>query len=77
MSSSPLFQPFSVGGLELKNRVVMTALSRSRSIPDAVPTALNAEYYAQRAKGGAGFIISEGAFTSPQGCVFMIVACVE
>ncbi|TFL03469.1 hypothetical protein BDV98DRAFT_564261 [Pterulicium gracile] len=67
MSSSPLFQPFSVGGLELKNRVVMTALSRSRSIPDAVPTALNAEYYAQRAKGGAGFIISEGAFTSPQG----------
>jgi 2,4-dienoyl-CoA reductase-like NADH-dependent reductase (Old Yellow Enzyme family) len=69
----PLYQPFTLGGgssVQLKNRFIMTALSRSRAIPDFVPNAVNLEYYIQRARGGVGMIIAEGSFTSPQGPQF-------
>ncbi|MBS0356566.1 MAG: alkene reductase [Proteobacteria bacterium] len=58
MMNSPLFQPFSLGALTLPNRVVMPPLTRARAgQPGNVPTAMNAEYYAQRAS--AGLIIAE------------------
>ncbi|WP_018952062.1 alkene reductase [Thioalkalivibrio sp. AKL12] len=61
-----LFRPYSLGPLELPNRVLMSPLTRSRAgQPGDVPTDLNAEYYAQRA--GAGLIISEATQVSPQG----------
>jgi N-ethylmaleimide reductase len=45
--------------MQLKHRVVMAPLTRSRSIqPDSVPGELMAEYYSQRASDG-GFIIGE------------------
>jgi N-ethylmaleimide reductase len=59
-----LFSPLNIGGLELPNRIVMAPMTRNRA-PQNVPTALTAEYYAQRA--GAGLIISEGAQISHQG----------
>ena len=43
-----LFDPVQVGNLHLPNRIVMAPLTRNRA-PDAVPTPLMAEYYAQRA----------------------------
>jgi N-ethylmaleimide reductase len=53
-----LFQPLQVGDLTLPNRIVLAPLTRSRAAqPGDVPTALMAEYYAQRA--GAGLIVSE------------------
>jgi N-ethylmaleimide reductase len=52
-----LFTPIDVGGITLRNRVVMAPMTRNRS-PDGVPTALNALYYGQRAS--AGLIITEG-----------------
>lgn len=59
-----LFEPFELGGLTLKNRVVMAPLTRCRAIHGTdVPHALNAEYYAQRAS--AGLIISEATQISP------------
>ncbi|MFW5910259.1 MAG: alkene reductase [Thiohalospira sp.] len=65
-AEDPLFQPHTLGDLELPNRVIMAPLTRSRAAqPGDVPTALNAEYYAQRA--GAGLIISEATQVSPQG----------
>ncbi|GAB3447049.1 alkene reductase [Insolitispirillum peregrinum] len=65
-SDDLLFQPLALGETMLKNRVVMAPMTRSRSQqPGNVPTALNAEYYAQRA--GSGLIISEGTQISPQG----------
>ncbi len=54
-----LFTPVQFGPMQLKHRVVMAPLTRSRSIqPDSVPGELMASYYAQRASDG-GFIIGE------------------
>lgn len=59
-----LFSPCTLGSLELKNRVVMAPMTRSRAI-DNLPNELMAEYYSQRS--GAGLIISEGTAPSPNG----------
>lgn len=63
---SPLMRPFRVRGLELKNRIVMAPMTRSRS-PGGVPNADNAAYYARRAAAGVGLIISEGTLTRRKG----------
>ena len=52
-----LSTPLRLGDLELKNRVIMAPLTRSRATHDRVPTAMMTEYYAQRAS--SGLIISE------------------
>ena len=59
-----LFDPVQVGALQLANRVVMAPLTRNRA-PDAIPTALMATYYTQRAS--AGLIITEATAISQQG----------
>ena len=56
--------PIQFGELKLKNRVVMAPLTRSRATADRVPTAMMAEYYAQRAS--AGLIISEATVISEE-----------
>ncbi|WP_210585387.1 alkene reductase [Streptomyces sp. GESEQ-35] len=62
----PLFEPYKMGPIELPNRFVMAPLTRMRADnPHSAPTALHAEYYAQRA--GAGLIISEATAISPDG----------
>ncbi|TAL20103.1 MAG: alkene reductase [Frankiales bacterium] len=63
--SIDLFAPFRLGDLELKNRFVMAPMTRNRAGEGTAPTALNAEYYAQRA--GAGLIITEGTQPSAVG----------
>jgi N-ethylmaleimide reductase len=61
-----LFAPLQAGALSLPNRIVLAPLTRSRAAqPGNVPTALNAEYYAQRA--GAGLIVSEATNISEIG----------
>lgn len=60
-----LFTPYHMGSLVLPNRIVMPPMTRSRAGDGNVPTALMAEYYAQRAS--AGLIVSEGTQISPQG----------
>src|SRR5436190_7052654 len=59
-----LFSPARIGNLDLKNRMVMAPLTRSRALQN-IPNKLIAEYYAQRA--GAGLIITEGTSPSPNG----------
>jgi N-ethylmaleimide reductase len=60
-----LLQPFTLGKLQLPNRVVMAPLTRMRaSHPSGVPNALMRDYYVQRAS--AGLIITEGTFVSDQ-----------
>ena len=61
---SPVLQPFTMGDLHLKNRIVMAPLTRSRSNDDGVPPGFAADYYAQRA--GAGLIITEATNISAQ-----------
>ncbi len=56
---SKLFTPVQLGPMQLKHRVVMAPLTRSRSIqPHSIPSDLMLEYYTQRASDG-GFIIGE------------------
>lgn len=59
-----LFNQFKLGAMELKNRMVMSPMTRNRA-PRNLPNALMAEYYSQRA--GAGLIITEGTSPSPNG----------
>jgi 2,4-dienoyl-CoA reductase-like NADH-dependent reductase (Old Yellow Enzyme family) len=56
--------PLTLGALHLKNRVIMAPLTRSRATDDRVPTAMMAEYYAQRAS--SGLIISEATVISEE-----------
>src|SRR6202167_3435349 len=65
MSKDVFFTPLQLGAIRLPNRIVMAPLTRMRAGADNVPTALNAEYYAQRSS--AGLIISEGTAVSAQG----------
>lgn len=61
-----LFQPIALGPYTLPHRVAMAPLTRSRAgQPGDVPTAMNAEYYRQRAS--AALIITEATQISRQG----------
>jgi N-ethylmaleimide reductase len=65
VSPPSLLDPFQLGDLQLKNRVVMSPLTRSRAGESRLANALMAEYYAQRAS--AGLIITEATVVSAQG----------
>ncbi|CAF0815519.1 unnamed protein product [Adineta ricciae] len=54
--------PLQLGPLLLKNRVIMSSLTRDRN---RVPGPLQVEYYTQRA--GAGLILTEGTLIEPLG----------
>ncbi|EKM59736.1 uncharacterized protein PHACADRAFT_170334 [Phanerochaete carnosa HHB-10118-sp] len=56
-----------LGDLTLRNRNVVASCVRNRSVPTNVPNDLNLEYYVQRARGGAGLIMTEGTLVSQQG----------
>ncbi len=58
-----LLQPYHGGGLTLANRVVMAPMTRNMA-PNGVITEDSARYYARRAAGGVGLIISEGTWIS-------------
>jgi N-ethylmaleimide reductase len=60
-----LFTPLQLGQLQLRNRVVMAPMTRSRADADGVPTSMMVEYYRQRA--GAGMIVTEGIAPSADG----------
>jgi NADPH2 dehydrogenase len=60
-----LFDPLTLGELQLPNRIVLAPLTRARAGPERVPNALMAEYYVQRAS--AGLIISEATAVTPMG----------
>jgi N-ethylmaleimide reductase len=58
-----LFAPYQLGPLQLKNRIVMAPLTRSRAERDNVPSSLAPDYYGQRA--GAGLIVTEATQVGP------------
>jgi N-ethylmaleimide reductase len=60
-----LFMPVRIGQLELRNRVVMSPMTRNRAGAGDVPQPIAAEYYRQRAT--AGLIVTEASQISPQG----------
>ncbi len=54
-----LFDPVRIAGLNLRNRTVMSPMTR-RFSPGGQPTADVTAYYRRRAEGGVGAIITEG-----------------
>lgn len=62
--SDLLFSSYTLGSVPLKNRIVMSPLTRNRAIGN-LPNDLMVEYYKQRAQ--AGLIITEGTSPSPHG----------
>jgi len=56
-----LFRPLRIGSMTLPNRIVMAPMTRAFS-PGGVPGPDVAAYYRRRAEGGAGLIITEGAW---------------
>lgn len=63
---STLFDPITIGDLQLPNRIIMAPLTRARAIGEGrVPNELMASYYTQRAT--AGLILSEATAVTPQG----------
>ncbi|NNJ27268.1 alkene reductase [Alienimonas chondri] len=66
MAADPLFNPLTVGDLQVRNRVWMAPLTRCRSLlPGHVPWELNAAYYRERAT--AGLILSEATEIAQEG----------
>jgi N-ethylmaleimide reductase len=58
-----LFDSLKVGNMELKNRIIMAPMTRSRADDEGIQAPFAAEYYGQRAS--AGLIITEATNISP------------
>src|SRR5450830_551807 len=63
-TTNPILQPVTIGKLQLKNRIVMAPMTRSRSDDFGVAPAYAADYYAQRAD--AGLIVTEATNISAE-----------
>jgi len=64
-NGSSLMKPFELGGIQLKNSLVMAPMTRCLADDNLVPTDDMAAYYARRAE--AGLIITEATIISPDG----------
>jgi len=63
---APMFAPFRLRGLELKNRIVVSPMAQYRAV-DGTPNDWHFVHYAERAKGGAGLVTIEMTCVSPEG----------
>ena len=63
---APMFAPFKLRGLTLKNRVVVSPMAQYKAV-DGCPTDWHLVHYAERAKGGAGLVYTEMTCVSPEG----------
>ena len=62
----PMFVPFRVRDVELANRVVVSPMAQYRAT-DGTPGDWHLVHYAERAKGGAGLVVTEMTCVSPEG----------
>lgn len=78
-STVDVFSPYTLGSLQLRNRIVMAPLTRSRAEADNVPSRMAVTYYSQRASagliiteatqagiGGQGYISTPGIYSNEQ-----------
>lgn len=72
MAEQPLLTPYHSDKLDLRNRVVMAPMTRSRADnPAHAPNDLMVEYYEQRAT--AGLLITEGTYVSREAVGYLNV----
>ncbi|WP_163508418.1 bifunctional salicylyl-CoA 5-hydroxylase/oxidoreductase [Fodinicola acaciae] len=62
----PMFQPFRLGRLELKNRVIVSAMDMY-SAENGVPTDFHLVHLGSKALGGAALVMTEMVCVSPDG----------
>ena len=62
----PMFAPFKLRGMELKNRIVVSPMAMYSAV-DGVPTDFHLVHYGARALGGAGLVYTEMTCVSPEG----------
>ncbi|WP_349268913.1 alkene reductase [Mycolicibacterium parafortuitum] len=67
---SVLWTPTDLGAIALPHRLAMAPMTRDRSAPDGSPTAMNVEYYRQRAS--TAVIITEGTQPSADGQGYLL-----
>ena len=63
---TPMFAPFSLRGMTVKNRVVVSPMAQYKAV-DGCPTDWHFVHYAERAKGGAGLVYTEMTCVSAEG----------
>ena len=61
-----MFQPFRLGGLELKNRVIVSPMDMYSAV-DGVPGDFHLVHLGSKAMGGAGLVMTEMVCVSPEG----------
>jgi anthraniloyl-CoA monooxygenase len=61
-----MFQPFRVGALELKNRVIVSPMDMYSAV-DGVPGDFHLVHLGSKAMGGAGLVMTEMVCVSPEG----------
>ncbi|MQS16999.1 bifunctional salicylyl-CoA 5-hydroxylase/oxidoreductase [Streptomyces kaniharaensis] len=61
-----MFQPFRIGQLELKNRVVVSPMDMYSAV-DGLPGDLHLVHLGSKAMGGAGLVMTEMVCVSPEG----------
>ncbi len=62
----PMFAPFKLRDMALKNRVVVSPMAQYKAV-DGCPTDWHLVHYGERAKGGAGLLFIEMTCVSPEG----------
>lgn len=63
---STLFEPFGMGGLTLKNRIVMSPMCMYSAV-DGHPNDFHLVHYGARALGGCAVVVQEATAVSPEG----------
>ena len=59
MSYEILRSPMKIGSFEIRNRIVMPPMLMGFGTFDGTPTEKMMDYYEERAKGGAGIVMTE------------------
>ena len=67
--ANTLFSPYTLGALNLPNRMVMAPMTRNRNDENGVPQPMAATHYAQRAT--AGLLITEATQVSDKATGYM------
>jgi len=63
---APMFAPYRLRGMELKNRVVVSPMAQYKAV-DGCPTDWHLVHLGERAKGGAALVYTEMTCVSPEG----------
>ena len=62
-----LFSAGRIGGLSLRNRILMAPMEKNLALPTGAPTQRYVDYCEARAAGGAALILLESMFIHPAG----------